>query len=92
MLRHPRGCLPAGQAFFDTQPSKELEFRRGLLRGRVVNPLNVDLDNVFVVYGRSAFLFKGVLKAGESFDVEADVVEKTISDYLNRRRLKDMGN
>jgi len=86
-----KGVFARWTGVFDTQPSKELEFRRGLLRGRVVNPLNVDLDNVFVVYGRSAFLFKGVLKAGESFDVEADVVEKTISDYLNRRRLKDMG-
>lgn len=86
-----KGVFARWTGVFDKGAKQELAFRRGLLRGRVVNPLNVDLDNVFVVYGRSAFLFKGVLAAGESFDVEADVVEKTISDYLNRRRLKDMG-
>lgn len=86
-----KGLFARWTGKFETDSKQELAFQRGLLRGRVANPLNVDLDNVFVVYGRSAFLFKGVLGAGESFDVEADVVEKTISDYLNRRRLKDMG-
>ena len=86
-----KGLFARWRGKFEAASKQELAFRRGLLRGRVANPLNVDLDNVFVVYGRSAFLFKGVLGAGESFDVQADVVEKTISDYLNRRRLKDMG-
>jgi hypothetical protein len=57
----------------------------------VHNPLDCELENIFVIYENSAFLLKSKLGPNDSFDIAADTVEKGVADYLNRRRLKEMG-
>lgn len=68
-----------------------LKISRGSLSGRVHNPLDCELENIFVIYENSAFLLKSKLGPNDSFDIAADTVEKGVADYLNRRRLKEMG-
>lgn len=64
---------------------------RNALVGRVFNPLKVELENVFVVHDRSIYQFRGKLGPGESFDLQSDSQQRNFSDYLNRRKVKDLG-
>ena len=64
---------------------------RNTLRGRVSNPLDVELENVLVIHKRSVYQYKGKLGPGDSFDLEQDAKERNFADYLNLRKVKDLG-
>lgn len=68
-----------------------LQLKSNSLTGRISNPLNVELENVFVVHRRSVFLFGSKLSPGASFDVAEDTRERSLADYLNQRKVKELG-
>lgn len=75
----------------ETSKVGSLSVSRNRLSGRVSNPLQVDLTNVFVIYDNDVYQFKTRLKPGDSFDVREDTSDRSLADYLNQRKVKDLG-